>query len=342
MALRVGGEVEGGDGAVDPRRRVRRGRTPTSSRTCSVSRCRAGSCTTRARRGKRASAGSAVTSVPASSTRPAVGGSRPARARSRVDLPAPLGPISATTSPRATERSMPCSTARPPRATSRARAVEHDGPARRVARAPAGATVAGRRARPGRPARRGCGRRGRRCGRGGARRPPPPCRRPPGAARRPGARRQPRRRPSRSARRAGAAAGAARARRPGPRAGARRRTARRSRRPSRCGTPASASAARACGTSCSRGTPRFSRPKATSRSTSVCTPPASGSWNSRPTASGAVTRPAKRPPWKRGTRPARQRSTVDLPPPDGPASTSSSPARTSSETSASASAAASG
>ncbi len=49
----------------------------------------------------------------------------------------------------------------------------------------------------------------------------------------------------------------------------------------------------------------------------------------RATAAGAAVRvsspstqtwPAKRPPWKCGTRPANARSSVVLPPPDGPAS----------------------
>ena len=39
-----------------------------------------------------------------------------------------------------------------------------------------------------------------------------------------------------------------------------------------------------------------------------------------------TTRPAKRPPWKWGTRPQSARSSVDLPSPEGPSSSSTSPA----------------
>ena len=44
------------------------------------------------------------------------------------------------------------------------------------------------------------------------------------------------------------------------------------------------------------------------------------------------TRPAKRPPWKCGTSPASERSSVDLPPPEGPSSSTRSPSETVSDT----------
>jgi len=49
---------------------------------------------------------------------PAAGRTSPASARSRVDLPAPLGPMRATRSPGSIERSTPRSTARSPKATT--------------------------------------------------------------------------------------------------------------------------------------------------------------------------------------------------------------------------------
>jgi hypothetical protein len=51
-----------------------------------------------------------VMSRPPKRTCPAFTGSNPDSARSMVVLPAPLGPSSATTSPEATSKSMPCST----------------------------------------------------------------------------------------------------------------------------------------------------------------------------------------------------------------------------------------
>ena len=54
---------------------------------------------------------------------------------------------------------------------------------------------------------------------------------------------------------------------------------------------------------------------------------------SRPATS---TRPSKRPPWNHGTSPASARTSVDLPEPDAPSSSTTSPRSTSSETSRSA------
>ena len=62
----------------------------------------------------RSSALTPVTSRPASSTDPEVGGISPHATCSVVDLPAPLGPSSATTVPGATARSTPCSTSMDP------------------------------------------------------------------------------------------------------------------------------------------------------------------------------------------------------------------------------------
>jgi len=48
--------------------------------------------------------------VPPSRTRPRLGASTPAMTLSSVDLPAPLGPMTPTISPRSTSRSTPLST----------------------------------------------------------------------------------------------------------------------------------------------------------------------------------------------------------------------------------------
>src|SRR5690242_3324136 len=75
------------------------------------SRLRAGVCSTTpiscSRRSAPAGADSAPGLRPCTSTVPAVGRSRPASSHSRVDLPAPLGPSSATVSPLAIARSTP-------------------------------------------------------------------------------------------------------------------------------------------------------------------------------------------------------------------------------------------
>ena len=75
----------------------------------------------------------------------------------------------------------------------------------------------------------------------------------------------------------------------------------------------------------------------------------SGSWNSVPATAASSAgpcsrvsipptsaRPANSPPWKCGTSPEAMRSSVDLPDPDPPASTTNSPGSTAKEASASA------
>ena len=121
------------------------------------------------------------------------------------------------------------------------------------------------------------------------------------------------------------------------------------RRRRRCRAPAALRASRTRPGISSAARPAFWGPKATSRSTVVRTAWASGSWKSSParraTTAGGVrrvsrpsttTRPSKRPPWKWGTRPASARRRVDLPPPEGPSISSTSPAATSSDTPSSA------
>jgi hypothetical protein len=63
---------------------------------------------------RRRCGGIAVTSVPATSTRPESGRSSPATIRNVVVLPQPDGPSSATRLPRSTDRSIPSTTAGPP------------------------------------------------------------------------------------------------------------------------------------------------------------------------------------------------------------------------------------
>ena len=98
-------------------------------------------------------------------TRPSVGRSRPAAERSSVDLPQPLGPSRATTSPAATWRSTPRSTALAPRPVPKVRpvpskrsgrAVERAAPSGRVRRrAPACVRTSGQRSILGRARRAG-------------------------------------------------------------------------------------------------------------------------------------------------------------------------------------------
>ena len=128
----------------------------------------------------------------------------------------------------------------------------------------------------------------------------------------------------------------------GRRGRARRRAAERAR----------ASAARAR----RRRTPWFERPKATSRSTDAVHDLRLGILEGDARAAGdgrrrrgagveAVDRArgrAKRPPWKCGTSPANARRSVVLPPPDGPASSTISPRRSSRSTPSSTSVAAPG
>ena len=65
-------------------------------------------------RSQRSAAGSAVTSSPSNMIEPCVGGSTPAIRLNSVDLPAPLGPISPTISPRPTEIETSLLAIRPP------------------------------------------------------------------------------------------------------------------------------------------------------------------------------------------------------------------------------------
>ena len=101
--------------------------------------------------------------------------------------------------------------------------------------------------------------------------------------------------------------------------------------------------------------PRFSSGNASSARTVPITTCVSGSWNSEPATADssagpcsresrppATSRPANSPPWKCGTSPPAARSSVDLPEPEPPASTTNSPGSTRSETSASAGRAAPG
>ena len=64
-------------------------------------------------RWQRSAAGSLVTSSPSNQIEPCVGGSTPAIRLNSVDLPAPLGPISPTISPRPTEIEMSLLAIRP-------------------------------------------------------------------------------------------------------------------------------------------------------------------------------------------------------------------------------------
>ena len=141
-----------------------------------------------------------------------------------------------------------------------------------------------------------------------------------------------RRRAARSARPAAAPAGPARARRPAPRAAARRPTACRPCGSARSSAPTRSSARARARRELVRPARRGSRGRTRRRAApSRYTTCASGSWKAMParraTAAGAAVRvsspstwtwPAKRPPWKCGTRPANARSSVVLPPPDGP------------------------
>ena len=109
---------------------------------------------------------------------------------------------------------------------------------------------------------------------------------------------------------------------------------------------AAARAARTRGAISAGGAPTFSTPKATSSSTRPKTTWSSGSWKTVATtparSAGRVrrvscpptsTRPWNRPPWKCGTSPARARTSVDLPEPEGPKTATTSPGSSSSETS---------
>ena len=99
------------------------------------------------------------------------------------------------------------------------------------------------------------------------------------------------------------------------------------------------------------GQPRFSSGKASSDRTLPITTCVSGSWNSVPATAASragpcsrvsipphCTRPANVPPWKCGTNPHAASSSVDLPEPDPPARSTSSPGSTANDTSSSAAA----
>ncbi len=116
-------------------------------------------------------------------------------------------------------------------------------------------------------------------------------------------------------------------------------------RPRRWRAPTESSARSTRGQICAGGVPRFSSPNATSFSTTVITTWSSGSWKTvatvparsagratRVSRPATTTRPAKVPPWKCGTSPARARTSVDLPEPEGPSSAITSPGSISSET----------
>ena len=120
-------------------------------------------------------------------------------------------------------------------------------------------------------------------------------------------------------------------------------------RPQRWSASSDSSARSTLGQISGGATPRFSSPKATSLATIVITTWSSGSWKTvatvpassagrarRVSSPATTTRPSKRPPWKCGTSPARARSNVDLPEPDGPRSATTSPGSSASETSRSA------
>ena len=105
--------------------------------------------------------------------------------------------------------------------------------------------------------------------------------------------------------------------------------------------PTEASASSTTAAMPARGIPTFSGPKATSRPTEAATTPAPGSWSTRPTAPGrspgatpsTVTAPLSSPASTVSSSPARARSRVDLPEPDGPTSSTRSPGDRASETS---------
>ena len=327
--------------AVSPRRESAK---PTSSSTRSVSRCRPGSWPTRPTSGNRRSAGSPVTSRPPRTTRPASGRCRPASTRRRVVLPLPLGPRRVVTRPAWSSRRAARSTGAPgwPASTSSSAASTGPAGAGAGASAPGGSGAAASR-RPRRTASRRSARARARSGRCSAiaTATPPPA----------------------SARRAlpSAAAAASSSCEVGSSmsstAGAGARTAARATRwrsppdsvaidrSARWAAPARARASRTRPGMRSAGTPALSRPNATSRATDPSTAWPSGSWKTIPAMRAiragravsvswpaTVTRPEKAPPWKCGTRPHRARRSVDLPSPEGPSSSSTSPSASSRST----------
>ena len=104
--------------------------------------------------------------------------------------------------------------------------------------------------------------------------------------------------------------------------------------PARWLNPTSSSAAAIGADIASRGIPRFSSPNATSRSTDEATTAEPGSWSTRPTDPAAPpgatpstsTVPVRSPASAVSRSPATARSTVDLPEPLGPTSSTRSPA----------------
>ena len=114
----------------------------------------------------------------------------------------------------------------------------------------------------------------------------------------------------------------------------------RPRRAPRCDARARSPRAR-CRCSRARTRPRRRRAPSTIWSSgswkTLATVPASSAGRVRRVSRPATsTRPSKRPPWNHGTRPANARSSVDLPEPDGPSRSTTSPGSTASETSRSA------
>ena len=82
------------------------------------------SCSSTPRRRDRSPRLQAVSGRSSTSTSPASGRTSPASTPSRVDLPAPLGPSTASTSPACRARSTPSSSALPPRTTCTARSSQ--------------------------------------------------------------------------------------------------------------------------------------------------------------------------------------------------------------------------
>ena len=114
-------------------------------------------------------------------------------------------------------------------------------------------------------------------------------------------------------------------------------------RSARCEAPAAARASSSRVVISTGGQPRFSSPNATSWSARRMTSCDSGSWNTNParraiapgrcsrvSSPPLTTRPDSRPPWKWGTRPSAARSSVDLPQPDSPSSSTIWPSSTAS------------
>ena len=323
----------------------RRSAKPTSSSTRSVRRCRPGSWPTSPTAGKRRSAGTAVASLPPSSTRPASGGCSPASTRSRVLLPEPLGPRRVVTWPARSSMLAPRRTTAPgwPASTASRAASTSPGGAGSGGSGSGGSGPAGSRrpprtvsARPATARTRSC-----RCSASTTAVPSSAASRrstsPSAAAAASSSCEVGSSISSTGGRAASTAARATRWRSP-PESVAIAR-------PARWPAPARASASRTRSGIAAAGTPALSRPKATSRATAPSTAWPSGSWKTIParrairaggvarvSCPATVTRPEKRPPWKWGTRPHSARSSVNFPSPEGPSSSSTSPAASSRST----------